>query len=120
LELVNQWHSEREFDLKTTVADDRFAGGVFENEAAFWQLFASRPGMFLGGLSGANLQHYLTGMDRGGDWLGLPKLPLLCSVVDEIRRLSFEAYGSPFGAFRAYSDDVRPLLRDVGVLREAT
>jgi hypothetical protein len=115
LTLVETWHSERGFDLATTVADERFEGRTIANEAAFWELFSKRPGMFLGSVSGTDLQFYLTGMDRGGDWLGLPKLPQLRVVVDRIHRFSVEHYGSPFAAFRVYHANATPLLVEAGL-----
>ena len=58
------------------------------DKADFWRHFARRPAMFIGSGSGERLGWYLAGLQKGGDWLGLPLDP--------------EADGSEFGAYRVY------------------
>lgn len=79
----------------------------------FWSGFAHRPAMYMGDATGWMLYCFLQGMNRGGDWLGLPKMPRLCEVFGGITRRSEESYGSPFAAFRIY--DAKQLLEWVGL-----
>lgn len=74
---------------------------------------ARRPGMCLGSADGWALRSFLHGMARGGDWLGLPTLPGLQKVIDDIESRSIDAYGSPFGAYRVY--DAVSLLEWAGI-----
>jgi hypothetical protein len=76
---------------------------------------ARRPGMFLGDTSGWSLYCYLAGMDKGGDWLGLPVLPRLREIVDGIEERSEESYGSRFAAYRVYDGLPAELLAWVGI-----
>jgi len=98
--LVTQWFDAGRFDV-----DERV--GVFDASdtdpcETFWTSFVRRPAMYLGGVSGWRLYCFLHGMRRGGDWLGLPPLPRLSEIVDELATQSREAYGSDFAAYRVY------------------
>ena len=82
----------------------RWPNRAAETLASILQRLAARPAMFLGRTSGWGLWCYLAGMDRGGDWLAMPALAGLSSVVKSIADQSLAAYGSPFGAYRVYED----------------
>lgn len=71
----------------------------------FWAALRERPGAFLGSACGRALHHYLIGLDRGGDWLGLPTLPGLRHVLDTIESQSEDCYGSKFAAYRIYEHE---------------
>ena len=71
----------------------------------FWTALRERPGMFLGSGCGRALHHYLIGLDRGGDWLGLPPLPGLRHVLDTIESQSEDCYGSKFAAYRVHEHE---------------
>jgi hypothetical protein len=79
---------------------------------------ARRPAMYLGRLNSWTLRCYLAGMDRGGDWLGLPPLPGLRAVVDGLEEWSEESYGTRFAAYRVYEGSPTELLRRVGIVPE--
>jgi hypothetical protein len=79
----------------------------------FWSRLAERPGVFLGDTRGWSLFCFLNGMDRGGDWLGLPEMPRLREVLDRISSSSKRAYGSTFAAYRVY--DAPALLEWAGL-----
>lgn len=79
---------------------------------------AERPGMYFAQWSGWSLRSYLAGLDRGGDWLGLPPLPGLREVVDGIEEKSLHSYGSRFGAYRVYEHSPEELLSWVGIAPE--
>ncbi len=76
---------------------------------------AGRPGMYLGSNDSWDLRCFLTGMDRGGDWLGVPVLPRLKEIIKSIEDRSREAYGSPFAAYRFYREDPAHLLAWAGI-----
>lgn len=76
---------------------------------------ARRPAMYLGQNSAWLLHCYLTGLDRGGDWLRLPPFPELREVIDRIEGKSYHAYGSPFGAYRIYEQEPAELLLWAGI-----
>lgn len=65
---------------------------------------AKRPPMYLGCRSGWALRCFLTGMDKGGDWLSLPRLDGLLEAIDCIEEQSLQCYGSRFAAYRIYED----------------
>ena len=79
---------------------------------------ATRPAMYLGLHSSWALRCFLAGMDRGGDWLGLPPLPGLRAVVDGLEERSEMSYGSRFAAYRVYETSPSRLLGWVGVTPE--
>lgn len=79
---------------------------------------ARRPGMYLGRQSSWMLRCFLAGMDRGGDWLGLPPLPRLRAAVDGLEERSEKSYGSKFAAYRAYEESPTELLGWIGVVPE--
>jgi hypothetical protein len=79
---------------------------------------ATRPALYLGLHSRWALRCFLAGMDRGGDWLGLPPLPGLRAVVDGLEERSEESYGSRFAAYRVYETSPSELLGWVGVTPE--
>lgn len=114
-ELIRSWVRVHGF-----VTDDALLHGFrqSDNESGLRGLLkqlARRPGMFLGECSGWALRCYLAGMDRGGDWLGLPPLPGLRAVVDGIEERSAESYGSRFAAYRVYEGAPSKLLAWVGI-----
>lgn len=74
----------------------------------FWAGVAKRPAMYMGRSDGWSLYCFLNGMDRGGDWVGLPEMPRLREIFGRIKAHSERSYGSPFGAFRMY--DAQALL----------
>jgi hypothetical protein len=76
---------------------------------------AARPGMYLGGNSSWLLYCYFNGLDRGGDWLGLPPLPEAREIFSELQKQSVAAYGSRFGGFRVYESSLAKLLEWVGI-----
>ena len=82
----------------------------------YWRRMAKRPGMFLGDSTGEALHHYLIGMTRGGDWLGLAEVPRARQIVDNIEGRSQAAYGSPFAGYRVYGEEgVQELLSWAGI-----
>jgi hypothetical protein len=76
---------------------------------------ASRPALYLGHTSGWLLYCYLNGLDRGGDWLGLPPLPTAHELFSDLQEQSTKHYGSRFGAFRVYEHSPAELLTWVGI-----
>jgi hypothetical protein len=76
---------------------------------------AARPALYLGRNSSWRLYCYLNGLDRGGDWLGLPPLPVAREIFSEMQNQSAAHYGSRFGAFRVYENSPAELLAWVGV-----
>jgi len=76
---------------------------------------ARRPGIFLNESSGWALHAYMTGLDRGGDWIGAPELLGVRELVQTIEERSVESYGSTFGAYRVYSHDPETLLAGAGI-----
>ena len=101
------WHEENGIaePLRAAAVSSPKRKSPTERADRFWVNFAKRPAMFMGGESGWVLYCYLRGMDRGGDWLGLPEMPRLREVVSSITNRSEQAYGSPFAAFRVYNSD---------------
>lgn len=93
----------REFVVKhgldTTLMPLHKKGVAFQTE---FRRMARRPGMYLGDNRGWSLRTYLAGMDAGGDWLGLPKLPGLRKAIRTIESRSKKSYGSTFAAYRVY------------------
>jgi hypothetical protein len=79
------------------------------------QHLARRPGMYLGHTSGWALHCFLTGMDRGGDWLDLPPIPRLRAIIAEIAAHSIKSYGSPFAAYSVYASSPSTLLSWAGI-----
>lgn len=77
---------------------------------------ARRPALYLGQRSCWALRCYLAGMDRGGDWLGLPQLSELRVIVDGIEEKSKKSYGSRFAAYRVYEESPSGLLAWVGIV----
>jgi len=71
--------------------------------------------MFLQESSGWALHAYMTGLDRGGDWIGAPELPGVRELVQTIEEESVEAYGSTFGAYRVYCHEPEALLAWAGI-----
>ena len=113
--LMREW-----VQLHGLVTEDSLETGVGESEhrAGLHDLLrklARRPGMYLGANSGWALRCFLAGIDRGGDWLGLPTLPGLRAVVDGIEQASEETYGSRFAAYRVYEGSPSHLLAWVGI-----
>lgn len=106
------------YHLANGVKDDRFSQTELPatrnpmGSKVFWNQLATRPGMFLAN-SGWGLYCLLNGMQKGGDWLGLPPMPQLCDIFGGITSKSERSYGSPFAAFRVY--DARGLLEWVGL-----
>lgn len=94
--LVGDWPAERPIDDPTN--------------SWLWSRIARRPGMYLGSSTGTALMHFLNGMEKGGDWLGLPPLSGLAHIVETIAARSSEAYGSPFAAYRLYDAEPEELL----------
>jgi len=78
------------------------------NPDEFWEGVLMRPATYMGKSDGWSLFCFLTGMGRGGDWLGLLEMPRLREIFGKIKMRSEASYGSPFGAFRMY--DARDLL----------
>jgi hypothetical protein len=76
---------------------------------------AARPALYLGRNSSWRLYCYLNGLDRGGDWLGLPPLPVAREILNELQTRSAAHYGSRFGAFRVYENSPAELLAWVGI-----
>ncbi len=79
----------------------------------FWSYFAKRPGMYIGTPSGWLLYCFLNGMQRGGDWLGLPEMPRLHEIFGGMKSWSEKHYGSSFAAFRFCN--VQGLFKQVGL-----
>jgi hypothetical protein len=77
---------------------------------------ARRPAMFLRRSSGWGLRCYLAGMDRGGDWLGLPALSGLRDIIDAIEKTSVATYGSPFAGYRVYEHSPAAVLEWAEIL----
>jgi hypothetical protein len=101
--LVETWFYTHGFNSDERVGCDPASGlSLVEDARQFLARVVQRPGMYLGDCSAWSLYCYLAGMDRGGDWLGLPKLSGLREIVDGIAQHSKEAYGSEFGAYRVY------------------
>lgn len=67
-----------------------------------WRDFARRPAMFIGNGSAKRLGWYLAGLQKGGDWLGLPPDPEADAIIEAIHQRSKQSYGSEFAAFRVY------------------
>lgn len=112
--LIRTWVERHGLD-----EEDELVSGFADRRAGLdghLSALARRPGMFLGQTSGWMLRCYLTGMDRGGDWLGLPALSRLRAVVDGIERRSEESYGSKFAAYRVYEQEPAELLAWVGIV----
>lgn len=114
-ELMQDW-----VQIHGLVTEDTLETGVVGSDprAGLHDLLkklARRPGMYLGARSGWALRCFLAGIDRGGDWLGLPTLPGLRAVVDGIEQASEEGYGSRFAAYRIYEESPSELLAWVGI-----
>jgi hypothetical protein len=97
------WHREKGIRPATAAWTPRVSGSVLERTERFWSEFARRPQMYMGDGTGWTLFCFLTGMDRGGDWLELPPMPRLREIVDRITNESLRHYGSTFAAFRVYN-----------------
>lgn len=108
LDLIG-WHQLHGFDISAVTR-------LKQPESEFWKDFADRPHMYMGQLDSWTLYCYLNGMERGGDWLGLPELPKASEVFSRIRTRSRKAYGSDFGAFRVYATNPGELLEWGGLL----
>jgi len=109
--LIARWFEERGFDSGSRVGQPASDADL----PRLLRRLARRPGLFLGEPCGWSLHCYLAGMDRGGDWLGLPPLPGLREVVDGIAERSLESYGSTFAAYRIYNRSPEELLAWVGI-----
>jgi len=121
--LMLSWFETRGIETAETVGNALFIDSNDQPKAeSFWYAFSLRPGMFLGSLSGVALQQFLIGMDRGGDWLGLPVVPKVRDIVKGIEDRSEKAYGSRFGAYRAYEQGAgaQELLAWVGLKKPET
>ena len=115
--LMRGWYEVHELTTVQMVGDPFSINGDGEPDLkGFWRAFAARPGMFLGSGSGVALQQFLTGMDRGGDYLGLPVLPKVRDIVNRIEERSEAAYGSRFGAYRVYGQGAQELLGWAGIV----
>lgn len=76
---------------------------------------ARRPGLYIGSADGWTLRCFLTGMSQGAEWLSIPESPELTRIIREIEATSMRSYGSPFGAYRIYSQDPATLLSWAGI-----
>lgn len=87
------------------------------NKADFWRHFARRPAIFIGSGTGRHLGWFLAGLQKGGDWLGLPPDPEADAIIEAIHQHSKKSYGSEFGAFRVYdhSGGAKTLLGWAGI-----
>lgn len=112
-ELVRAWVQQHGF--KTSDAVVHGYAGAKDGLAEHLRRVARRPGMSLGRNSSWALRCYLAGMDRGGDWLGLPALPELRAIVDGIEEQSEAVYGSRFAAYRVYEESPAHLLTWAGI-----
>ena len=112
-ELVKTWVERHGFETANQVVH-----GYGEPQAGLVEHLkdvARRPALYLGQNSGWALRCYLAGMDRGGDWLGLPPLAGLRAIVDGIEDQSTRAYGSRFAAYRVYEEWPSRILAWVGI-----
>ena len=109
LEKALHWHQEH------GVRSGGHPQSEFSDELLeeFWDALALRPALFMGASSGWDLYCFLSGLTRGGDWLGLPTVPIHSAVFHQISERSTTAYGSSFAAFRFYSN-ASSLLRWAG------
>ncbi len=97
------WHLDKGVNHQRQIlAWEAGAGTVEQIADLFWLRIAQRPGVFLGDTYGWSLFCFLTGMDRGGDWLDLPEMPRLKDILERITTKSERSYGSKFAAFRVY------------------
>lgn len=98
------WHREHGVNRTESVHQwRREIDSASERARIFWEGFAKRPAMYIGSLTGWRLFCFLSGMDRGGDWLTLPEMPMLRGIIDAISERSRKSYGTSFAAYRVYS-----------------
>lgn len=96
------WHRRRGLPEPQIQLAEPVTQSVEEVTDRLWAQFAWRPAMYAGDIAGWTLYCFLTGMDRGGDWLQLPPMPRLREIVDRIAAESVRHYGSAFAAYRIY------------------
>ena len=108
------WHREHGVNREKSVHEwQSEIVSASERARLFWEGFTKRPAMYLGSLTGWRLYCFLSGMDRGGDWLALPQMPMLSRIINYISDRSKESYGSSFAAFRVC--DAEDLLEWAGL-----
>lgn len=94
------------------------ASGLRFDAGDFWDHVAARVPMYTGSWDSWALYCFMNGLDRGGDWLGLPPAPKLVAPFRALQRISKRGYGSTFGIFRHFFYlDSRALLKNVGLPR---
>ena len=76
----------------------------------FWQVFASRPSMWLPGFSGCAFQAFLEGFQKGQQWLNVNEHPRVVRMIDVLERESMKRFDDPWEIYRQYDSKLSVLM----------